>query len=76
MNIQEAKRLGYCITSRSGRLASRIDRPDWKEFMSLKGLPPNADLYRRCYSKDTIYVPSSFVGRLKNSHCGYEEFRV
>lgn len=69
MTLEEAKRFGYCITSRSGRLASRIDREDWREQND------NADYYRRCISEDTIVVPSSFIGKLKNSQDGYKEFR-
>lgn len=75
MTIEEAKRWGYCITSRSGRQASRIDRDDWKEQMTKNGLPANADYYRRCISKDTIIVPASFIGKLKNSCDGYKDYR-
>jgi len=73
MTIEEAKRQGYCIVSRKYRIASRIDRPDWREHCPESN--NDADLYRRCYSKDNIFVPSSFVGKLKSSNNGYPEFR-
>lgn len=76
MTLEEAKRWGYCITSRSGRHASRIDREDWREQLTNSGLPASADYYRRCISKDTVIVPASFVGKLKNSGDGYKEFRA
>lgn len=53
---------GYRITSRKYGTVSRIDRPDWKEFL-LEEYPnwigimtdvQIADHYRRCYSKDKI----------------------
>lgn len=69
MTIEEAKRWGYCITSRSGRQASRIDREDWKSINE------DADYYRRCISKDSVIVPAAFIGKLKNSHDGYKEYR-
>lgn len=71
MTLEEMKKMGYCITSRKYRTASRIDREDWREVAG----NDSADLYRRCYSKDHITVPSSFLGKLKNSYCGYLEYR-
>lgn len=69
MDIEYLKRRGYCITSRSARYASRIDREDWKTVCS------DADYYRRCFSKDVIIVPVNAIKKLKNSHHGYAEFR-
>ena len=59
---------GYRRTSRRHGMISRIDRPDWLEFLAkelradiaqLKKAPAGQweDHYRRCYSKDVITVP-------------------
>lgn len=72
MKIQEALSRGYCITSRAHRLATRIDRNDWKEVTKLSR--PDADWYRRCESKDTIIVPVSWLKLLPNSLNGPKEF--
>ena len=74
MTLEELKRKGYCITSRSGRIASRLDRPDWEENMP-SGMKPNANFYRRCVSKDHIIVPASYLSKLKNSIFGYVKYR-
>jgi hypothetical protein len=48
---QEAERLyasGYCPTSNRYRMASRLDRPDWKEHMSaqrVEGFPGDMDIH-------------------------------
>lgn len=53
--------LGYRRTSRKYGIISRVDRPDWKEFLARKGMligpereGNGADHYRACYSKDKI----------------------
>ena len=82
---------GYCITSRKWRMASRIDRPDWKEYMAEKHAPWNpkgdgmkwvnllgngaGDHYRRCYSKDNITVSESERTKLPKSQDGPNEFK-
>ena len=61
--------LGYRRTSRKHGMISRIDRPDWQEFLARKGMlvgpgreGNGADHYRRVYSKDTItLVPLSLA---------------
>ena len=54
---------GYRRISNSDRCISRVDRPDWREFMMMKGygfpfIKENegqlADQYRRDYSDDHI----------------------
>lgn len=81
MTPQYAKRSGYCIVSRRKPThAARIDRKDWKEYMASRhpgGMEwviilgkDAADVYRRCYSKDVIVVPSSWIKELPNSGNG------
>jgi 1,4-alpha-glucan branching enzyme len=65
---REAKALarqGYRRVSNSGRRISRIDRPDWQEYMAEQGLEfakledtdgSQADYYRRVYSQDRLQV--------------------
>lgn len=69
LRLDQAKGMGYCITSRSGRIASRLDRKDWEDIGC------SADLYRRCYSKDNIIVPASWLKKLKNSSFGYNKYK-
>ena len=85
ITAKSAKASGYCITSRrSPTLATRIDRKDWREHMGaqhargmewVKALGNQAaDQYRRCFSKDTIVVPGSWIKLLPNSASGPSEF--
>lgn len=60
-DIAEFVALGYRRTSRKFGIISRVDRPDWKEFLARKGMligpereGNGADHYRACYSKDKI----------------------
>lgn len=72
-SVLEFKRVadaGYCVVSRKHKTVSRIDRPDWREYMAAKHAPwdpmgegmawartsGSADHYRRLYSKDTKIV--------------------
>lgn len=81
--VKKAEKEGYFIVSRKHRVASRIDREDWKEYMATKHAPwdyeqglawVNAlgkhagDFYRRVYSTDNITVPSSWLKLMKNSN--------
>lgn len=76
ITLEELKRKGYCVTSRKHRCVSRIDRKDWKEILAEKNLPADADLYRRCYSKDNLVVSNAMLAKLKNSAHGYQEYRA
>ncbi len=60
--------LGYRRTSRKYGIISRVDRPDWKEFLARKGMVigpgregNGADHYRACYSKDNIELGTEFA---------------
>ena len=60
-DIAEFVALGYRRTSRKFGIISRVDRPDWKEFLARKGMligpereGNGADHYRAVYSKDKI----------------------
>lgn len=82
-SMTEAERLvrsGYRQTSSRFRLASRIDRPDWKEHMASKHAPwcaeegmrwvellgaSAADHYRRVYSRDQIEVTEFDLKRMR-----------
>lgn len=79
ITAKDAAALGYRITSRKHRMASRIDRPDWQEAMAAThpsgkqwvdglGLRLAADYYRRVISRDTIVVPASWIGEVPNSN--------
>jgi hypothetical protein len=70
-SAEEAKRVGYRIVSRAFCMASRIDRPDWIEHQRGNN---SSDLYRRCYSKDVITVPVSWIKKLGPSHEGPDMF--
>lgn len=75
---------GYCVTSRKFGIVSRIDRPDWKEYMakqqrpwSLKeglewvealGEQDAEDFYRRCYSKDKLTIGKRKASFYPKSH--------
>ena len=91
MTPEQAKASGYCITSRSGRHATRIDRKNWREYMAARHCPWStaeglewvaclgkgaADQYRRVYSKDTIVVPESWLKILPNSGSGPSSWKV
>lgn len=63
--MQRLIAMGYRRTSRRFGLISRIDRPDWVEFLKSQGLghaEANSkngcweDFYRRVYSKDTLEI--------------------
>ena len=86
--VNKAEKEGYYIVSRKHKIASRIDRDDWKEYMAIKHAPwdyeqglewVNAlgkhagDFYRRVYSKDTITIPSSWLKLMKNSNEAYSK---
>lgn len=74
---------GYAVTSRSYCLASRVDRKDWKEFMAKQHSPWDAtgegmdwvnclgggaaDHYRRMYSKDSIFIPNTWMKYMPKS---------
>lgn len=69
-----SKLRGYCIVSRRFGCISRIDRPDWKEYMAKMHKPWSVeeglewveclgdigaeDHYRRVYSKDEVELGS------------------
>lgn len=84
LTIEQAKAMGYCITSRRGTLATRIDRADWREHMATKHAQGErwvkligdlaADQYRRVYSQDTIRIRPEWIGQLPNSGVGPTEF--
>lgn len=79
-NLILAEEMGYCVISRSGLLAARIDRTDWKQVMAdshagemdwVRALGSRAaDHYRRVYSKDKIVIPVSWLTRMVNSGDG------
>lgn len=85
LTLDQALKAGYCIVSRAGRQAARLDRPDWKAHMAaqhangeqwVKNLgKAAADQYRRVYSKDWIHVPSSWIGKMSNSMEWPSEFQ-
>lgn len=65
------KDLGFCIVSNRHRIAARVDRPDWREFMAREHAPWDpegegmdwvnridnpADFYRRVHSKCQIEI--------------------
>lgn len=74
---------GYCITSRASNGASRIDRPNWQEYMAKQHSPWDwegdgmewvnclgdraADQYRRVYSRDHITVPDGYMSAMTKS---------
>lgn len=86
MTLDAAMSAGYRIVSRASRGAARIDRPDWKDVMAasngggigwvnaLLRSKSAGDQYRRCYSKDWIIVPASWIGRMPNSGIGPNEY--
>lgn len=71
---------GYRRVSTKHQLVSRVDRPDWREYMAMRHCPHDpeglgnrwvmclgkgaADHYRRVYSKDTLNVLNLFTFRL------------
>lgn len=92
---QEIKSLleqGYAIVSRRHRIAARIDRPDWKEYMAKQHCPWDekeglgwvkslgyqaaADYYRRVYSKDTLQIDFKSLQRFPPSDIGPTHFKA
>lgn len=59
--------LGYRRTSNRHGMVSRVDRPDWKEWLAAKGYPVDADWYRRVCSKDTFEIGQAKARRVKSS---------
>lgn len=90
LTIKQALEAGYCITSTRHRQASRIDRPDWREYMAKQHSPwdwegdgmdwvnclGNAagDQYRRVYSNDHIQISSDFVNIFPKSSNTYIDY--
>ncbi len=82
--VAELVARGYRRTSWSHGMASRIDRPDWVEFMAKEmGRAPAdfyipgeskpsgnwCDHYRRVYSKDTVMLePVALIGLIPTSN--------
>lgn len=64
-NVQAAQDLhskGYRVTSRKFRIVTRLDRPDWLEFMQENHCTHGgSDWYLRCLSKDKIYDVSPYI---------------
>lgn len=58
---------GYRIVSRSGRIVSRVDRPDWKEYLKENRMPVDADWYRRCVSEDSKVISHSLMKYMMSS---------
>lgn len=91
MTAKELIAQGYRRTSNAFGLVSRIDRPDWKEYMAslhpngmdwvhaLEQTPGSAeDHYRRCYSKDTLELSRSVAKQIPpsgGSSVGYKAKR-
>jgi hypothetical protein len=81
--LQDLVARGYRITSHTHFIASRVDRPDWKEHMARKQSPWSfdeglkwvkvlgeagaADHYRRCYSHDNVCVGPAGLKTIPNS---------
>lgn len=71
---------GYRVTSRRYRHLSRIDRPDWFEWMNQHNffgrLKPEEkdqweDHYRRCFCRDRLVLPTHFdIKAIPNSGGG------
>jgi hypothetical protein len=75
--------MGYRIISRRHRMAARVDRPDWKQFMAQQIAPWDpqgegmawvehlgndaADQYRRVYSRDQITVSATAMHQIPSS---------
>lgn len=78
---------GYRATSNKHRMASRIDREDWREYMAKKHAPWSekqgkewvaalgegaGDFYRRVYSKDNLRdLPDGVFWLIKKAGQGY-----
>ena len=81
--LTAAIKAGYAVTSRASCGASRVDRSDWKEYMAKQHSPWDAtgggmdwvnwlgnraaDHYRRCYSKDNISFPNTWMKYMPKS---------
>jgi hypothetical protein len=68
--VGDAMKRGYCITSRAHRIASRIDRRDWRDHSLVK----DANWYRRCVSKDHITIPHGWLKSMPNSDAGPKDY--
>ena len=79
LSLEEILFYGYKIVSRKFRHAARIDSPDWIEqtcrhfeITLLQFSNDNRNIcyndhYRRCFSRDTIIVPSEWIMIIGNS---------
>lgn len=84
LTLQQALACGYCITSRRHRIATRLNRSDWREVMAkshVNGMAwvmalgtQAADHYRRCHSRHNLTVPASWLPMMPNSIDGPTEF--
>lgn len=63
----ELESLGYRVISLAHKTVARVDRPDWKAYMRGFNHRPNADLYRRCISKDRKVVSLGTIRAMQNS---------
>lgn len=75
MKTAELRSCGYYVTSRKGLIATRIDRPDWLEFMLEQGHSLEtssrgqlADQYRRVYFNDKVRISPEQLRELSNSN--------
>lgn len=84
------RRAGYCITSHKHRHVSRIDRPDWREYLAVQHAPWDpegegmawvthmgaraGDQYRRVHSRDSLVVSEETVRLLQSSEGGPDWF--
>ena len=88
LNLEQLKKSGYRVVSRRHCQASRIDRPDWREYMAKKhslwdpkgqgmdwaNSPGMGDQYRRVYSKDVIILTPSMLKLLPGSGAGPDTY--
>lgn len=72
--LDDLIKLGYRCTSRKSGRISRIDDPEWTRKLSKAIMRPEAqlfengrpsadwaDMYRRCYSRDTLLIPVEHI---------------
>jgi len=60
-NYEYLSSIGFKIISSRYGIISRIDRSDWKEFMTDNEYPVDADMYRRLFSSDRYQISSQLV---------------